>query len=840
MGRQIDLASRWRFHYGECENAWYKGYNDSAWEAIRIPHDWSVSMPFSKEHSSGTGYLPGGIGWYRLHFRLPKEDQGKHVELIFDGVYKNSQVWVNSYYLGRRPNGYIGFHYDISDRLVYGDEDNVICVKVVHTDIADSRWFTGSGITRMVRLNIEEQVHPEYESLIFSSQVQGIDAIDALDDIKGMDGDAHIDHISAKVQLRQNIINSSRIDQHMQVVMRLYDAQGKLVLEAEKRIYCCAGDKSSYVIESILENPNLWSPDEPYLYSLQICYRIEQENSQEYSVTKEAVGIRDMRFDPDQGFFLNGKQTIIKGVCLHHDGGCLGAAMTKEVWQRRLELLKEVGCNAIRCSHNPHMPELYDLCDHMGFLVMEEAFDEWENPKNKWSTGHNVYPPKHEGYAEAFPMWHEADLRAMVRRGRNHPSIFAWSIGNEIDYPNDPYCHPLFNEMTGNNDANKPSAERQYDPNKPNAERLITIGNALARIVREEDSTRPVTLAAAFPELSTQLGLMDMVDLAGYNYKEHLYEEDHKRFPHKPIIGSENSHSYEAWRAVVDHPYISGQFLWTGIDYLGEARGWPIYGSGAGMISTAGFIKPRYERRRTYWLDETAVYISTKPVEGDKALAHEDYFHWNYVPGQRVEVSCYWSLSIKKGYVKLYCNDRCIGERALGLSLVNNEIEKMQTEAKITHDAYGFTCILPFEAGRLHAVLYDEEGNEVAFKRIETTGPVDHLSYKVYSGKDRMTGMDDRERAEQSGYIYQIEVDVEDEQNRCVPSDELWIKAQVTGSGMLLGIDNGNLSDLTPYASNERKCYQGKAVIYVRREKPGDIALVIDGQEAGVYTIHFI
>lgn len=602
--RTIELKENWRFHLGECEEAWYKGYDDSSWREVMIPHDWSVETPFSPACSSGTGYLQGGTGWYRTRFALPEEYRGKRIRLVFDGVYKNSQVFCNSYYLGRRPNGYVSFSYDISDFAVFGETENEISVKVVHEDLADSRWFTGSGITRKVTLLIEESVHPVEYGCTF--RTDGISE----------EGESR----SAQVTVIHEPVNTGSGRVELEIKTALLSEDGHIAAELTGELPLLPGERGKLVLEGTVKEPQLWSLDTPALYRMQTRYRVNGEEA--YLVHEEKVGIRTIAFSPEEGFFLNGINTKIKGVCVHHDGGCLGAAMRPEIWQRRLESLKGCGCNAIRCSHNPHMPELYALCDAMGFLMMDEAFDEWENPKNKWSAGHNVYPPKHQGYYEAFPEWHEKDLRAMVRRDRNHPSVILWSIGNEIDYPNDPYCHPMFETMTGNNDANKPAAERQYDANKPNMKRIAVIARQLAAIVKEEDESRPVTVAAAFPELSAELGFFDALSVVGYNYKEHLYAKDHKRFPDKTFLGSENGHSEEAWRAVTDNPYICGQFLWTGIDYLGEAKGWPVHGSSAGLLTTAGFPKPEYNRRKALW-KETAPGEDTLRSTGTEAEADD-------------------------------------------------------------------------------------------------------------------------------------------------------------------------------------------------------------------------
>ena len=655
---QIVLRENWRFHLeeekdfhtgtpGQAEylrsavaGAWYKGFDDSGWRSVTVPHDWSVEQPFSERYSSGTGYLAGGIGWYRAHFRLPEAYRGKSVRVVFDGVYKNSQVWCNSYYLGQRPCGYSTFSYDITHAAAFGDEENVLSVKVVHTDLADSRWFTGSGITRKVTLVVEEPAHPaEYGVLFRAEQVEPDET----------DSERRFGRARIVVRHRTDVAEGlSGTYSLVRIRTSLIDAEGEAVLTMEG----VTGTGGECTLLGTLEQARLWSPEHPYLYTLRTWYRAEGGRPAEEELSEEAfyladetqVGIRGIAFDPDRGFFLNGAETKLKGVCVHHDGGALGAAMEPEVWQRRLEALRECGCNAIRCSHNPHMPELYDLCDRMGFLVMDEAFDEWENAKNKWSTGHNVYPPVHEGYFEAFPAWHEADLRAMVRRDRNHPSVILWSIGNEIDYPNDPYCHPSFASMTGNNDAHKPAAERQYDPGKPNAMRLVSIADKLERIVREEDDTRPVTLAAAFPELSAETGLFRGLDVVGYNYKEHLYAKDHGRFPEKPFLGSENGHGYGAWLAVRDYPYISGQFLWTGIDYLGEARGWPVHGSPAGILTCAGDRKPEFYRRKSFWQKDPVLAIATRRASegGEDWLPMES--HWNYEPGEEVLVKVYSNL----------------------------------------------------------------------------------------------------------------------------------------------------------------------------------------------------
>lgn len=786
--KTISLNQGCKFFLGDCEDAWYRGYDDKEWQDVMLPHDWSVMLPFSKEYSSGTGYLAGGIGWYRIPFELSKEYQGKNISVVFDGIYKNSQVWCNSYYLGKRPNGYTTFSYDISSFVDF-EHENIITVKVSHTDIADSRWFTGSGMTRKAMLLIQEPVHPKEDGIIFRTEC--------------------LSNEHTEIEIEEQIVNGTDQTVRVKVDAELWDTENECVLNISDSIEVDKENSATLTLRNSMENPKLWSPQYPVLYTLRTYYSVN--GGQRYQVEEKKVGIRSFNFTPEEGFFINGQPMKIKGVCVHHDAGCLGAAVTAEIWQRRLETLKQCGCNAIRCSHNPHMPELYDLCDVMGFLVMDEAFDEWENAKNKWSVGHNVYPPKHQGYFEDFPQWHEADLRAMVRRDRNHPSVILWSIGNEIDYPNDPYCHPMFQSMTGNNDANKPGAERLYDYQKPNTKRLVTLAKHLSEIVKQEDKTRPVTMALAFPELSAKLGMLESLDVVGYNYKEFLYEEDHQYYPDKPFLGSENSHSYDAWCAVKDNQYISGQFLWTGIDYLGEAHGWPIHGSAAGLLDCAGFEKSRFYRRKALWLTEPVLKLATRSKEENDR--DEEWLpcipSWNYVTGEKVVVMCYSNLPM----VRILLNGK--------------EVAKAK---KYNSDgAYRFE--IPFEEGILLAEGFDEDGILKQTDSLVTTGTADRLKVDLWSASDA-SGGDFSEASGKKGYIYQLMIGLCDASGNMVTSEDYPIHVSVEGPGVLQGIENGDLSDNTPYSMPWRRSFHGRAIAYVRRCEVGNIKVVIttDGE----------
>ena len=763
---------QWHFTLADEPEAWAKGFDDTGWRQVSVPHDWSVEQPFAEANSSGTGYLPGGIGWYRAHVSLSEvgDIKGKHVRLVFHGVYKNARVWVNGYHLGTRPSGYAEFSHDLTEILSYANSgDLVIAVRVEHTDISDSRWYNGSGITRRVELQVHEQVRVAEHGTAFTTLTA--------------------DATKAGVQIAQVLVNDTTAAVTVETRHELRSLTSARVHMFIAQTEVPAGASVDTVLTGEVPQPELWSDTTPHLYRLTTTLTWGELQR---SVYEETVGIRTFRFDPDHGFFINGEARTLKGVCLHEDAGPFGTAVPAEVWLRRLLKLKDMGCNGVRMAHNPHAPELYRLCDALGFFVIDEAFDEWENPKNKWWQGHNVYPPRHQGYAKDFPEWHERDLSGMVDAHRNHPSIIAWSIGNEIDYPNDPYASSMFEAMTGNNDANKSAKQRAYDPNRPDARRLATLARRLAEIVRRKDPTRPVTVGSAFPELSRHTGFLEPIDLVGYNYKEHLYAADHKAFPDQPIIGSENWHRYSDWRAVVDNDYIAGQFLWTGIDYLGETGGWPSHGSTAGLLTVAGFEKHAAYLRRSWWSDAPMAYIVTRPHEAtteQNLWSHTAVSrNWEETGGRPVEIRCY-----SNGEPRLSC-----GGEVLPLT----RDEEHGFWSTVTPPRPGVLVLETLRDGQV--VARDEIGSRTEAVRIDAVvwqSPPDAARRCARAGLTTDT-------------VVQIECTLRDAHD-AIAGDELVVSASVEG-GDLLGLENGDLSDNTPHSATQRRTLDGRLIVFVR------------------------
>ena len=755
MRKSICLNDGWRFHLGDAADAYYMGYDDRGWRQVTVPHDWAVEHPFDPCWASGTGYLPGGVGWYRGHFCLDGEDAARRVRVTFEGVYKRARVWINSNYLGQHAYGYTGFSFDISEFVRPGE--NVIAVRVDHSEVADSRWYTGSGIDRPVKLTVTDPV---------CFQEHGVFAVTEADDGE-----------EAVIQVRYETEGAEAV----RFVLRTPEGQTAAEGKAE-------GAKGCLRLQVV--SPRRWGPADPFLYTL--CGEAEK-NGTVCDRLEIPFGVRTAVFDADKGFFLNGENMKLKGVCVHHDAGCLGAAVPKSVWRIRLEKLKAMGCNALRTAHNPPDPDLLDLCDRLGFLVMDEAFDEWEGIKNKWWQGHNVYPPKHFGYAEDFPQWHEQDLRAMVERDRNHPCVILWSIGNEIDYPNDPYVTPLFKEVLGNNDANKPLAERLYDNRKPDAGRLAKVAAELTAQVHALDDSRPVTSALSFPELSNRTGYADALDLAGYNYREQFYEEDHKAYPGRVILGSENSHDPAAWRAVTEHEFMAGQFLWTGVDFLGECPGWPKRISQAGALDLRGKEKPLYAQRLALWTKDPVIRIAVGPGEEEHdSGAWGECFRWQGVPGEKKRVSCYTN----GGAAELFLNGKSLGKKTL----------------KET-DGGRAVWVIPYEEGVLE---------------VKTEGASDLLATPAKACSLKWI----RNASQPGEDVIQLEAVLLDKDGR--PAQDEVIRCQVLGDVEILGMENGLPDDLTPYTERFRTTGEGTLTVYLRKGKSEGKALVYARTDSGL------
>jgi len=393
---QWSLNYGWRFHKGDAPGAEQPGFNDASWRTVNLPHDWSIEGPFSKEWASGTGYSPGGIGWYRQTFDYGIEMPGKLVYIYFDGVYKNSEVWINGHYLGKRPNGFIPFQYELTKYLQPGK--NTIAVKVDHTDFADSRWYTGSGIYRDVTLIITDPVHIDQWGVAFSTPM--------------------VSTASATANVKVTVVNSSKIKKSITVQCNLFRRPDEIAGKAQKTITITPNATTVVDCSFTIANPKLWSIDTPDIYNLRVELLSAGKVIDNWTTV---AGIRSIRFDAAKGFFLNGVPTKLQGVCIHDDAGVFGVAVPEEVWIRRLNTLKQGGCNALRLSHNPHADYLYRLCDLIGFVVMDEAFDEWEVGKNKWIQGWNKGTPGKDGYHTYFKEWSDRDLRDMILRNRNHP-----------------------------------------------------------------------------------------------------------------------------------------------------------------------------------------------------------------------------------------------------------------------------------------------------------------------------------------------------------------------------------------------------------------------------------
>jgi beta-galactosidase len=759
FGKSVLFNKNWKFILSDEKEGSSPTLDDSKWRKLDLPHDWSVEGTYSPDNASCTGYLPGGIGWYRKTFTVPEIEKGNKVFIYFEGVYDQSEVFINGTSVGKRPNGYVSFLYDLTPYLKFGQE-NVISVRVDHSQDRDSRYYTGSGIYRNTYLVYASPLHIDLWGVYFKAIT--------------------ISDKKAETSVETTIKNESSAAATFQISYEITDPlTGKTQMVTSKKLQLEANTKGSFVQNITIANPKLWSLDKPNLYSLKT---IVKQDGKIIDQNVQQIGLRTLTFDANKGFALNGVWTKVKGVCIHHEAGCLGAAVPREVWKRRLTNLKDIGCNSIRLSHNPQAPDIYEFCDEIGLLVMDEAFDEWEFPKRKWVTGWNAGTPAFEGAASYFNEWSDKDLTDMVLRDRNHPSVIMWSIGNEVDYPNDPYSHTVLDHAN----INQPMLGG-YLTDHPNAERLGVISKRLAAIVRSLDASRPVTAARAGVVMSNETDYPLALNVDGYNYTEDRYVQDHAKYPNRVIYGSENGQSMEAWKAVRDNEYIFGQYLWTGIDYLGESGRWPSRGSSSGLFNLGGFIKPRGHFREALWSSKPVTYIGTYPAPksaGRNYWALDAMPMWNYNKGDLIRVVCYTNSLLSK----LMLNGKQVGDTK-GLN---------DTTGIIYWD-------LPFQNGKLEVVGMDKASQQTCSYAIQSSGRPNSI-----------TAVSDLSTIKKEKGLAQITVQVVDEKGIPVFLSDDELRCSIEGPAKLLGLEASNMMDVGNYSDNVQRVFHGQLIAYVQ------------------------
>lgn len=754
FGDVMSFNSGWLFNLGDTPDAIRINYDDTSWRKLDLPHDWSIEGTPSDTLASCTGYLPGGIAWYRKHFVIG-DNKAKHY-IYFEGIYNRSEVYLNGHLLGKRPNGYISFMYDMTPYLSKGD--NVLSVRVNHSKYADSRWYTGSGIYRNVWMISANDVH-------FSQWGVTYNTTDANNDRATIDININVDNVNGSKSLTTNAT--------------LIDASGNV---AGKTSATVRNDKVS--MQLTLHKPHLWSVNTPYLYTLKIQL---SDGSAIVDTTSLHVGIRTLHFDANNGFALNGEWMKVKGVCIHHDAGVLGSAVPREVWYRRFLTFKQMGVNALRMSHNVQAPVVYDLADEMGFLIMDEGSDEWEFAKRKWIKGWNQGKPGFDGTYDFFEEWIDTDIADMVRRDRNHPSVFMWSVGNEVDYPNDPYSHPI---LDGDNAGINQPMYGGFKPNAPRAERIGFIAKRLADIIRKNDLSRPVTGAMAGVVMSNQTEYPKVIDVCGYNYTENRYAEDHKTYPDRIIYGSETSTTISSWKAVRNNGFIFGQFVWTGLDYLGESGPWRSRGLNTGMVDFSGFMKPRGQFFRSLWSEQPMAYIGTQAIRkeqrhGRNVLSTDAWDTWNYQKDQTIRVLCYTN----QPYARLILNGKIVGKQK----------KYDDTTGIIYWD-------IPYEAGTLRVEGLDINGRPAAQYEIKTSGPATRLHAYIdpqgYKPADR---------------IVHVLACIEDTNGQRVLNAKADVTCQVIEGGKLLGLENSDNSDMSAPKADTCHVYHGRLLAYIQK-----------------------
>ncbi|MBP6182117.1 glycoside hydrolase family 2 TIM barrel-domain containing protein [Flavobacterium sp.] len=743
----INFDSGWQFIKGEVPEAEKPLFDDSQWRKLNVPHDWSIEGPYDRDNTSGRGggYLPTGIGWYRKTFNMNTADAKKICTIEFDGIMANSQVWINGKHLGKRPYGYTSFTYDLTPYLNFG-KANVIAVRADNSIQPASRYYTGAGIYRHVRLVSVNPTHFKHWGTFITTPIATT--------AKGV--------VNLKVE-----IENKGIAGNYKLQIEIVDAKGKVVKTVESQKNISANTTGLFSQEIDIANPKLWDIENPNLYTA-----ITKLYSGKTLIDNQTIpfGIKKSEFIAESGFWLNGKNLKLKGVCLHHDGGAVGAAVPLGVWKERFKKLKEVGVNAIRTAHNPVAPEFLDLCDQMGFLVMDETFDTWNSAKHNGEKGYNLY----------FTDWWEQDTRDVILRDRNHPSIVIYSIGNEI-----------------HDDLSYPEGYKKYKMQED--------------LVKKYDDTRPVTMALFRPANSKVYlsGFAEQMDVVGQNYRENELVAAHEAHPNWKVLGTENTHVINQWLALRDKPYMAGQFLWTGYDYLGEAD-WPETTNNQGLFDRAGNWKQQALQRDSWWSTEPVVHIVRK---SENAGAGNWVGNWtpnDFDTYDNAKVQVYSNCD----EVELFLNEKSLGS-------VKKPADDSPREWNVT-----------FEEGTIKAI--GKNNGTIAAQEAFTSAGKPSKIILTKSNPTLTNNWDD------VSFITATIVD--DKGIPCANADNL-IKFTIADSGKIIGVDNGNIISHEAYQASERQAYNGKTITIIKAAKNGgkiEIKASSEGLQEGSIAIDIV
>jgi len=801
-GEVRDFNRDWKFRLADDAAFAEPGHPDGDWRVLDVPHDWSIEAPFDEKFDGATGYLPGGIGWYRKSFPTPADPSDHTVVLNFDGIYNHSDVYLNGKRIGGEVNGYRPFNLDLTPHLKPVGQENVIAVRVDRTRYIDSRWYPGSGIYRDVRLHVLDKLHvPVWGTYITTPR---------------------IDDVSADVSAVTQVRNDHSAAQDFEVETQVISPGGKIVARQASRKTLPGNTTGEITHMLVVSQPERWDIQSPNLYTARTLIR---KGGRTVASHEERFGIRTLEFNPEKGFFLNGRHVLFKGVNLHHDAGLVGAAVPDDVLIRRLNKLREAGVNAIRVSHNPSSRNLLDIADRMGFLVQAEIFDEWDNPKDKRlnkDDRHDDYVSR--GYADWFQTLAEPDLKATVMRDRNHPSVIMWSIGNEIEW-----TYPGYAESTGYFDM-QASGNYFFNPPRLTPEQirerfrnfpvgkyvLADTAKKLSRWVKELDTTRPVTANMILPSVSHETGYTDALDVLGYSYRRVIYDWGHKYYPGKLILGSENVGQWHEWKAVLERPFVGGIFIWTGADYLGEShKAWPRKATRSGLLNTASLPNPSFHMFKALWREEPYIKLTTNTVEqspyqlenGKLAQKgkrpwnervwdwYDVNYHWNYQPGQTIAVEAYTNCPD----VELFLDGRSMGVQRLA-----------------DNPDHTLKWVVPYAKGEL--VARGLNGCRYT-DTIRTAGE----PARIEAMADRKSLMLDSEQ------VSQIEINLTDAAGTPVRQTERPITVALSDGLELVGTDSGHTETMTSYKLPTVQTYQGQALAIVRPKKKGPATVTFTG-----------